>query len=237
MNKKQLVLARLRSKPRVKSLGFDKKELMGVAATIADNLTSDDEASEDEVNAEMDKAIDAVLPFLELAQTQASRLLDSYKKKHESNEDDDDYEDEDSTQSNQSNQKNQKPQKSTEKKDSDNGMMKQFEALMGAVTKMQEDLASFKGEKVKDLRKQKLEMLLKDTGVFGTRTMKNFAKMSFDNDEEFEEYYSDVEKDLKDYNQERANVGLSSLGSLPGSKNQKVKEEPFSDEEIAALAE
>lgn len=234
MNKKQLVLARLRSKPRVKSLGFDKKELMGVAATIADNLTSDDETSEDELNAEMDKAIDAVLPYLELAQTQASRLLDSYKKKHESNEDEDDFDDDDSA---QRNQKNQKPQKSTEKKDSDNGMMKQFEALMGAVTKMQEDLASFKGEKVKDLRKQKLEMLLKDTGVFGARTMKNFAKMSFDNDEEFEEYYSDVEKDLKDYNQERANVGLSSLGSLPGSKNQKVKEEPFSDEEIAALAE
>lgn len=232
MEKKQLVLARLLLKPRVKSLGFNKKELMGVAASIADNLTTEDEASEDDVNAEIDKSIDAVLPFLELAQTQASRLMDSYKKKHEINENDDDDDDEP-----QKDQKSQKHQKSTDKKDANDGVMEQLKALMGLVTKMQEDFTSFKGEKVTDLRKQKLEALLKDTGVFGTRTMKNFAKMSFDSDEEFEEYYSDVEKDLKDFNQERASVGLSALGSIPGGKSKQVKEEPFSDEEIAALAE
>lgn len=232
MEKKQLVLARLLLKPRVKSLGFNKKELMGVAASIADNLTTEDEASEDDVNAEIDKSIDAVLPFLELAQTQASRLMDSYKKKHEINENDDDDDDE-----SQKDQKSQKHQKSTDKKDANDGVMEQLKVLMGLVTKMQEDFTSFKGEKVTDLRKQKLETLLKDTGVFGTRTMKNFAKMSFDSDEEFEEYYSDVEKDLKDFNQERASVGLSALGSIPGGKSKQVKEEPFSDEEIAALAE
>lgn len=232
MEKKQLVLARLLLKPRVKSLGFNKKELMGVAASIADNLTTEDEASEDDVNAEIDKSIDAVLPFLELAQTQASRLMDSYKKKHEINENDDDDDDE-----SQKDQKSQKHQKSTDKKDTNDGVMEQLKALMGLVTKMQEDFTSFKGEKVTDLRKQKLETLLKDTGVFGTRTMKNFAKMSFDSDEEFEEYYSDVEKDLKDFNQERASVGLSALGSIPGGKSKQAKEEPFSDEEIAALAE
>ena len=67
--------------------------------------------------------------------------------------------------------------------------------------------------------------------------MKNFAKMSFDNDEQFEEYYSDVEKDLKDFNQERASAGLSALGAIPGAKTKQVKEEPFSDEEIAALVD
>ncbi len=236
MEKKQLVLARLLLKPRVKSLGFNKKELMGVAASIADNLTTDDEASEDDVNAEIDKSIDAVLPFLELAQTQASRLMDSYKKKQEINKNDDDDDDDDDDEP-QKNQKSQKHQKSTEKKNANDGVMEQLKVLTGLVTKMQEDFTSFKGEKVTDLRKQKLETLLKDTGVFGTRTMKSFAKMSFDSDEEFEEYYSDVEKDLKDFNQERASVGLSALGSIPGGKSKQVKEEPFSDEEIAALAE
>lgn len=233
MEKKQLVLTRMMLKPRVKSLGFNKKELMGVAATIADNLAADEETSEEDVNAEIDKAIDAVLPILSLAQTQASRLMESYKKKHEINDDDDNDDDDDDT--GQKNQKNQKNQKSTDK--NNDGVMEQLKALMGAVTKMQEDFTSFKGEKVTDLRKQKLETLLKDTGVFGTRTMKNFAKMSFDNDEEFNEYYSDVEKDLKDFNQERASVGLSALGSIPGVKSKQAKEEPFSDDEIAALVD
>ena len=235
MEKKQLVLARLTLKPRVKSLGFNKKELMGVAASIADNLTADDEASEEDVNAEIDKAIDAVIPILALAQTQASRLMESYKKKHESDEDDDD--DDDNEDANQKRQKNQKHSKTTDKDDAQNGLMEQLKTLTGLVTKMQEEIVSFKGEKVTDVRKQKLEALLKDTGVFGTRTMKNFAKMSFDSDDEFDEYFADVEKDLKDYNQERASAGLSALGNIPGAKSKQVKEEPFSDEEIAALAD
>ena len=229
MERKELVLARLLLKPRVKSLGFNKKELMGVAASIADNLTTEEEASEDDVNAEIDKAIDAVIPILSLAQTQASRLMDSFKKKHEILDEDDTDDDDD--------QKSQKKQKPTDKKSADDGVMEQLKALMGAVTKMQEDFSSFKGEKVTDLRKQKLEALLKDTGVFGARTMKNFAKMSFDTDEEFDEYYSDVEQDLKDFNQERASAGLSALGAIPGAKKPKVKEEPFSDDEIAALVD
>ena len=42
MNRKQLVLLKL--KPKVKAFGFNKKELMGIAAQIADNLTSADDA-------------------------------------------------------------------------------------------------------------------------------------------------------------------------------------------------
>ena len=225
MNKKQLVLARLKSKPSVKSLGFDKKELMGVAASIADNLDSEEEASEEEVNAEIDKAIDAVIPYLQLAQSQASRVIDSFKKRLETEEDDDEVDD-------------VKPQKnpknnSTSTKNEENEAMKQ---VLEMLSKMQNELSVMKGEKVADSRKQKLEALLKDTGTFGARTMKSFAKMSFESDEEFDEFFSDVEKDLKDYNQERADAGLSSLGALPGSSHKKVTDEPFSDEEIAALA-
>lgn len=226
MNKKQLVLARLKSKPSVKSLGFDKKELMGVAASIADNLTLEDEASEEDVNAEIDKAIDAVIPYLQLDQSQASRVIDSFKKRQETVEEDFDEDDDVKTQKSQKNN-------STQKKNEENEAMKQ---VLDMLSKMQNELSVMKGEKVADTRKQKLEALLKDTGTFGARTMKSFAKMSFESDEEFEEFFTDVEKDLKEYNQERANAGLSSLGSLPGSNHKKVTEEPFSDDEIAALA-
>ena len=79
MEKKQLVLARLLLKPRVKSLGFNKKELMGVAASIADNLTADEEASEEDVNAEIDKAIDAVIP-IDAAKLSVSKRLNASNK-------------------------------------------------------------------------------------------------------------------------------------------------------------
>ena len=52
MDRKQQVLLRL--KPKVKAFGFNKKELMSVAAKIADNLTSADDASDEDVNAEID---------------------------------------------------------------------------------------------------------------------------------------------------------------------------------------
>lgn len=231
MNKKQLVLSRMKSKPSVKSLGFDKKELMGVAASIADNLTSDEEASEEEINAEIDKAIDAVIPYLQLAQSQASRVIDSFKKKQELNEDGDDLDDDgDDKQT----PKSQKAKQTTTKKTEENDAMKQ---VLDMLTKMQGEITSLKGEKVADQRKQRLETLLKDTGAFGARTMKSFAKMSFDSEDEFEEFFSDVENDLKDFNKERTNAGLTSLGSLPGSKPKKVKDEPYSDDEITSLAE
>lgn len=50
MDRKQQVLLKL--KPKVKAFGFNKKELMSVAAKITDNLTSEEEASEEDVNAE-----------------------------------------------------------------------------------------------------------------------------------------------------------------------------------------
>ena len=99
--------------------------------------------------------------------------------------------------------------------------------------------AALEGEKVSNLRKAKLETLLKDTGTFGSRTLKSFSKMSFESDDDFEEFYSDVEEDLKNYNQERADAGLATLATPPaaGSKVSGKKDEPFSDEEIDALAD
>ena len=37
-------------KPKVKAFGFNQKELKGIAAKIADNLTSTEEASDEDVN-------------------------------------------------------------------------------------------------------------------------------------------------------------------------------------------
>ena len=67
MSKVAQVIVKL--KPKVASLGFNRMEIEGVASRIANNLG--DDATEEDIDAE----IDAVMPYLELAQTSASRII------------------------------------------------------------------------------------------------------------------------------------------------------------------
>lgn len=228
MTREQQVLLML--KPKVKAFGFNQKELKGIAAKIAGNLTSAEDASDEDVNAEIETQIEAAIPFLQFAQSQSSRVIEEWRKNHEVNEDGEEDEDEPLT-----NPKSKASKKSTQPKNEENEQMKQ---LVDMVAKLTGEISSLKQEKTTDSRKVRLEKLLKDTGTFGTRTLKSFTKMSFENDEEFEEFFSEVEEDLKAYNQERADNGLANLGApaIGGGKQEK-KEEPFSDDEIAAMAE
>lgn len=231
MDKKQLVFAKLKLK--AKALGFNVKELKGIAAKIADNLTSKEDASEEDVNAEIEEKIDAVLPYLTFGQSQANRLLEEWKKNHPEDDDDDDNEDGDegNEPKNQNRNKSSKNQKDNNKDDAPawaKGMMQNLEQLNGKI-------AALESEKTSNGRRAKLEALLKDTGTFGTRTLKSFSKMKFENEDEFEEFMSEVESDLQAYNQERADAGLSKLGTPPpagGGKPKPKEEEPFTDEEI-----
>ncbi|MBO8460126.1 MAG: hypothetical protein IAA73_07335 [Bacteroidetes bacterium] len=235
MDKKQLVFAKLKLK--AKALGFNVKELKGIAAKIADNLTSKEDASEEDVNAEIEKEIDAVLPYLTFGQSQANRLLEEWKKKnHKDDDDDDDDDDDGNDDSEPKNQNRNRSQSSKNQKDNNKddapawakGMMQNLEQLNGKI-------AALESEKTSNGRRAKLEALLKDTGTFGTRTLKSFSKMKFENEDEFEEFMSEVESDLQAYNQERADAGLSKLGTPPpagGGKPKPKEEEPFTDEEI-----
>ena len=226
MDRKQQVLLRL--KPKVKAFGFNKKELMSVAAKIADNLTPTDDASDEDVNAEIDTAIDAVLPYLQVSQSFANRVIEENRKKNDDDETDDDDDDESSNSTNRQPGSNKKNPQNKGKNDDAPEWAK---GLVQTVQILNDEIAALKGEKVTTTRREKLESLLKDAGTFGTRTLKSFNKMKFENDEEFEEFYSEVEEDLKSYNQERADAGLSSLGNPPGAGSKKQeKNEVLTDE-------
>lgn len=232
MDRKQQVLLRL--KPKVKAFGFNKKELMSVAAKIADNLTSTDDASDEDVNAEIDTAIDAVLPYLQVSQSFANRVIEENRKKNDDDETDDDDDDESSNSTNRQPGLNKKNPKNRGKNDD---APEWARGLVQTVQTLNDEIAALKGEKVVTTRREKLESLLKDAGTFGARTLKSFNKMKFENDEEFEEFYSEVEEDLKSYNQERADAGLSSLGNPPGPGSKKQeKNEVLTDEEVIAIA-
>lgn len=234
MNRKQQVLLRL--KPKVKAFGFNKKELMSVAAKIADNLTSTDDASDEDVNAEIDTAIDAVLPYLQVSQSFANRVIEENRKKNDDDDETDDDDDDDES----SNSTNRQPglnKKNSQNKGKNDDAPEWAKGLVQTVQTLNDEIAALKGEKVTTTRREKLETLLKDAGTFGTRTLKSFNKMKFENDEEFEEFYSEVEEDLKSYNQERADAGLSSLGNPPGAGSKKQeKNEVLTDEEVIAIA-
>ena len=232
MNRQQQVFVRLKLK--AKALGFNAKELKGIAAKIADNLKSAEDASEEDVNAEIDDQIEAVLPYLTFGQSQANRLLDEWKKKHpESEEDDDDDVDDDTSKGGSrpagSNKKN--PNNKGNEQDEEPAWFKSFREQQEA------RFAALEGEKVSNLRKAKLEALLKDTGTFGSSTLKSFSKMNFESDDDFEEFYSDVEEDLKNYNQERADAGLATLATPPaaGSKGSGKQDEVLTDKEVEDL--
>lgn len=225
MDRKQQVFMKLKLK--AKALGFNVKELKGIAAKIADNLSFAEDASEEDVNAEIDSQIDAVLPYLTFGQSQANRLLDEWKKNHpdldEEKDDGEDKSDDGIGSQNKSKDKDGTPEWAK-------GLVKTVETLNSEIT-------ALKGEKLTTSRKSKLEALLKDTGAFGARTLKSFNKMKFESDEEFEEFYSDVEEDLKSYNQERADNGLSTLGNIPNTGGgKKTETDLLTDDEIIALA-
>ena len=97
-----------------------------------------------------------------------------------------------------------------------------------------------KSERVSDGRRAKLQALLKDTGVFGKNVLKNFDRMSFENESEFDDFYDGVTEDLSALNQERANAGLAKLGASSAQtvhKDKEDKPEVLSDNDIEELAE
>lgn len=232
MDRKQKVLLML--KPKVKAFGFNKRELQGIAGNIADNLTSEDDASDEDVNAEIEEKIDAVIPYLQVSQSYANRLVEDARKKN-GNDDEPDDDDDESTQKSKR-QPGSKPKTNKEENDDApawaKGLVETVETLRGEIT-------TLKGEKVATSRKSKLAELLKDSGSYGNRILKSFDRMKFETDDEFDDFYSEVEEDLKAYNQERADDGLSRLGNPPASGNGKgtgKEDEVISDDEIEAIA-
>lgn len=220
MDLKQQIFTRL--KPKAKGFGFNKKEMMGIAAKIADNLNLEEDALEEDVNAAIDEQIDAVIPYLQFAQAQANRVIEANRKQVQEHDD----EGEDDTKDGAS-----ASTKTT--KTSGDEMPAWFKAF---AEKTEAQFKALQVEKTSSSRKARLEAILKDTGAFGSRTLKSFAKMSFESDDDFEEFLTEVQEDLKSLNQERANAGLQSLGKVP-SFNETKKEEPFSDDIIDRMAD
>jgi hypothetical protein len=223
LNKK--VLSKLLANKSIKALGYSKKELRGIAQQIADNLNSTEETSEEEVDAEIDERIEAVTPFLGFGQSQANRLLDEWKKNNPTPMDDDEDGKGDEP----------KPANPIKPKEADS-VPAWAQALIDGNKALQSEIAAIKGSKLTDQRREKLQALLKNTGVFGERTLKQFSRLKFEDDDDFNDYLADVELDIKALNQERADKGLELLGKPATQREQETtKTKPYSEAEAKEI--
>lgn len=221
MDYKKQVLNAL--KPKVKAFGFSKDELESVAAQIADNLNLADEASEDEIQTAITTAVDGAVPFLKLTQSAVSRIVNAQRSQHREDEDDD-----------PSKTPPTKPQP-TKTEDEVPAWAKQ---LIESNTALKAEITAMKSEKTATSRKAQLEAVVQNAGSYAKTVLRQFERMKFDTDEEFDNYLSEVKEDLESYNQERIDAGLQGLGNPPSAQGSKGKEtEVFTEAELDAVAD
>lgn len=218
-------------KPKSKALGFSREELEGIAADVANNLELDEEASDEDVNAEIEKQVNAVLPYLKIAQKTAQRTIQSFKDSKVL--DDDEVNDPDDDPAG-----NKKPIRKQKKEKEEEQVPAWAQALITQNKALQTEILGLKSERESDGRRSKLKALLKDKGTFGKTVLKNFDKMKFENESEFDDFYDGVVEDLAAIDQERANEGLGKLGAPAAQRKPKEEEvEVIKENEIDELAE
>lgn len=212
-------------KPKCKALGFNLEELEGIAADIADNLELDEEASEEEINEKISSEVEAVIPYLKIAQKASNRVIQNSKNnKNPENNDND-----------------KNPSEDGDIQEKEEKVPAWAQAIITQQKAIQTELTGLKSERETDGRRSKLKALLKDTGTFGKSIIKNFDKIKFESETDFEEFYDGVVEDLATLNQERANAGLAKLGATAaanGTKKEKENDKPevISEKEIEELA-
>lgn len=233
-----------------KALGLNRKELESLALKIDKNLQLEEDASDEDVNAAIDEAIGAVLPFLEVSQSVAQRSIQTALQRRQAQQDeDDDDEDDDPDDDGQGDgegdrnnrqrgkgKKNRNPKHNSE----DSELMKLIKEQSEAIKSLKGQIETMQGDSVHDSRRTKLKKLVENTGTFGKSVLKQFDLMTFKDDDAFDDYLDDVQKDLDELNQERANAGLKKLGEVPAGKRNKSPEDKsvdvLSDDDIIALA-
>lgn len=194
---KTKVLQRL--KPKTASLGFSQTELDGVAESISGNLT--DESTEEQI----ESAIDAILPFLKVSQSLATRVINAKKEELEK----------------QYNKK--EPDKGSPDKD-DKGEPEWFKSYR---EKTEKEIADLKFVGVAKSRKDLFEATLEGLPEKQKLSkLRDFDRIQFKDDADFTGYLEEQKEVVKDIKQELSESGLESI-EIPGSGRQVKEEEAF----------
>jgi hypothetical protein len=193
-------------KPKAASLGFNDKELEAVANQI--KVTLPENATDEQIDA----AIDAALPILKVTQTAVNRIVNANKKK-EGHPDVPDG-------SGEPKRKGGEDQNSDE--DEEPAWFKKFR------TEQEERLNKIEQENVTKSRRTVIEEMIKDLPE-KTRAskVKDFDRMVFKDDTDFEAYKTELTADVTAIKQELADAGLSKFKIPGGGDPAKTAEEDF----------
>ena len=206
-------------KPKTASLGFSRLELEGVAARIDGNLKED--ATEEDIDA----AIDAVLPYLAInkAKEEAGNKPNATgeSKNNEKSEGKEAEEGAESTGA--KNPKNNDDLKSTIE-----SVMKSF------ITPIAQRLDAIEGEKTTNTRLAKVQEIAKKAGGTYEKTLlKNFGRMTFNSEDDFNAFVDEAEADVDAYVQDNSNNGLGNSPKPKGGSGGKETIDPALQERIA----
>jgi hypothetical protein len=179
---KELILIALLNK--YKSLGFSQKSFEGVAEYLSKTVTEE---------AAIETAISGVEPILKSLQSDVdSRAAAIAKAKAEK-------------------EKGAEPKEPKEPKTEGDEPPAWAKALIDSNTQLKAELNTMKSGKTFETRKQTLEAKLeKAPAKFKEKILKDFGRMNFEKDEEFDSYLTETETDLTAFNQELADQGLAS---------------------------
>ena len=168
-----------------------------IAATAAKTVKSEEEATTYVEELTLQKVIDSY------SDSRTTEALTSYEKKHglrdgkkvqTDDDDDDDNGGDDTTNVNKKTSSKEKTGKG-----SDDDTPKYIKDLFAKMDAMGSELAALKGEKVTTARSSKLSDLLKDVPEkLRNRYTKDFGRMKFDTDEEFEEWLDEITPDIEE---------------------------------------
>lgn len=190
---------------------------------IADKLKLPEDADDDAIDERLDELND-VFSFADVARNDdRARTEEAERKKKE-----------------QQDNPTPKPSNDDPKPDpkTDSNQPDIAKIVAAAIAPLVQEVASLKAGKVGDARKAQLETKLNGLeGVnpkFKATVLKNYGRMSFEDDEAFETFLSEVEEDAKEYVQAEANEGLGGIKTPVQGKGGNVKQ--ASREEVKELS-
>ncbi len=225
MNLVELILKALKLK--AKSLGFNEDELKSVAAVCAANLTVTEETEESERDAAINKMVDEVaIPILKSSQSASGRAIEAYKKAHPAT--DPKKPGEEDTELGK--------KKPGEGKETDDETPAWAKALVTRIESLEQENSDLRSQRVSTGRKERLSELVKGTGRFGENFLKNFDRMSFKDDADFDAYLASVKEEVDGYKQDLSNHGLESLNTPPNPDKSKEVDKKLTKDEIKAVA-
>lgn len=203
-------------KTKAKTFGFNDKEVESVGAILSklnDNLTKDDCNSE-----EINNAVTLGVSIMQMGQSHSDRVLgissNDHKKEVETLQK--------RIAELEGEQNTTAEPKGTEDSSIPKEILDRLVALENQNKELSKNLTRSEETQLLEKRLSVLKERLKDTDKsFLSTAEKQFARMNFKDDDDFNSYLDDVVKDAQDFTQAQANKGLSSFTKIKTSNGGK----------------